>query len=301
MKSRNLIKRFLYSQKIAPFIFITPFILVFSIFFAYPLISAVFNSFHKVQGGSYIFAGMSNYKNLLNPIFYKSIIHSLIYTMATCVIMIPMPLLLAYLLNSKYMPLKSAFRGAMFIPALTSVVVAGTVFRMMFGELSGALVNQFIGFWGRAPISWLRKESTMWIVIILLSMWRWTGVNMMYYLAGLQQIPEDLYEASSIDGANWFQQFTRITLPMVKPTIIYILTISLYGGLAMFTESYMLFNGNNSPNNIGLTIVGFLYRMGWEKGNIGLASATGCVLLVIASFINIIQLLANGTIGKENR
>lgn len=122
---------------------------------------------------------------------------------------------------------------------------------------------------------------------------------MIYFLSGLQQIPEELYESAEIDGASAWQKFMKITVPLIKPTTVYVLTISIYGGLAMFTESYMLFNGNNSPNNMGTTIVGYLYRMGWEQNQIGLASAVGCVLLTIVMVINVIQLRINGTLGGK--
>ena len=123
---------------------------------------------------------------------------------------------------------------------------------------------------------------------------------MMYYLSGLQQIPEELYESASIDGASALQKFRHITLPLLKPTTVYVLTISIFAVLAMFTESYILFNGNTSPNNVGTTIVGYLYRMGWEQNNIGLASAIGCFLLVMVLIINLIQLGINGTFRKED-
>ena len=122
----------------------------------------------------------------------------------------------------------------------------------------------------------------------------------MYYLSCLQQIPEELYESASIDGASALQKFRHITLPLLKPTTVYVLTISIFAGLAMFTESYILFNGNTSPNNVGTTIVGYLYRMGWEQNNIGLASAIGCFLLVMVLIINLIQLGINGTFRKED-
>ena len=122
----------------------------------------------------------------------------------------------------------------------------------------------------------------------------------MYYLSGIQQIPEELYESASIDGASALQKFRHITLPLLKPTTVYVLTISIFAGLAMFTESYILFNGNTSPNNVGTTIVGYLYRMGWEQNNIGLASAIGCFLLVMVLIINLIQLGINGTFRKED-
>lgn len=299
MKKKSLIKRFIYSQKAAPYVFISPFILTFLMFFAYPMISTVLMSFQKISGGKTSFVGVKNYQTLLNPVFIKCLKNSAFYTVVTCIIMIIIPMLLAVLLNSRQMKFKTFFRSIMFIPALTSIVVAGVVFRLMFGELEGSFMNQVLGFFGKDPMVWLRNPVTVWITLFLLCTWRWTGVNMMYYLSGLQQIPEDLFEASDIDGANSLQRFKYITLPLLKPTTVYVLTISIFGGMAMFAESYILFNGNKTPNNVATTIVGYLYRMGLEQNNIGIASAIGVVLLMIVMGINIIQLFMNGTFGKE--
>ena len=136
--------------------------------------------------------------------------------------------------------------------------------------------------------------------MVLLCFWRWTGMNMLYYMAGLKSIPVELYEAADIDGSNSFQKFTKIVLPLLKPTTIYVLTISIYAGLSMFTESYMIFGGNNSPKNYGLTIVGYLYRYGFEKvDKFGFASAVGLVLMVGSLVITLIQLWVTGTIGRR--
>ena len=124
---------------------------------------------------------------------------------------------------------------------------------------------------------------------------------MMYNLSGLQQIPEDLYEASTIDGASSWQKFKYITLPLLKPTTVYVLTISIFGGMAMFSESFMIFNGNKSPNNVGTTLVGMLYRMGFEQNQLGIASAIGVIFLCIVLVINAIQLIFNGFFKKEER
>lgn len=299
MKKKSLIKRFIYSQKAAPYVFVSPFILTFLIFFAYPMISTVAMSFQKISGGETSFVGVKNYQTLLNPVFIKCLKNSAFYTVVTCIIMIFIPMLLAVLLNSRQMKFKTFFRSIMFVPALTSIVVAGVVFRLMFGELEGSFMNQVLGFFGKDPMVWLRNPVTVWITLFLLCTWRWTGVNMMYYLSGLQQIPEDLFEASDIDGANSLQRFRYITLPLLKPTTVYVLTISIFGGMAMFAESYILFNGNKTPNNVATTIVGYLYRMGLEQNNIGIASAIGVVLLMIVMGVNIIQLFMNGTFGKE--
>ncbi|MCH3917700.1 MAG: sugar ABC transporter permease [Spirochaetia bacterium] len=295
---KSFFKHFLYSQKIAPYVFLLPFVITFCVFFIYPVFDTVMMSFQKVSAGGNTFRGLKNYRLLMNPIFFKALGHSVFYTIVTLCLMIPIPMVLAALLDSRLMKAKTIFRGIMFIPALTSVVVAGTVFRLMFGELEGSFCNQVLAFFSYGPLVWLRKPVTVWIALFLLCLWRWTGVNMMYYLAGLQQIPRELYESAEVDGAGPLSRFFRITLPLLRPTTIYVLTISIYGGMAMFTESYILFNGNSSPNNVGLTVVGYLYRMGWEQNNIGLASATSCILLFIVMTINVIQLACNGTFRK---
>jgi len=300
LNRKKIVSHFLYSQKVAPYVFILPFILTFSIFFVYPVINTVAMSFQKVSGSGNTFVGLKNYKSLMNPIFFKAVKNSMFYTIVTLCLMIPVPMLLATILNSKLMKCKTVFRSSMFVPALTSVVVAGTIFRLIYGELEGSFANQVMAMFGNGPIVWLRKPLTVWIALFTICMWRWTGVNMMYYLSGLQQIPEELYESASIDGASALQKFRHITLPLLKPTTVYVLTISIFAGLAMFTESYILFNGNTSPNNVGTTIVGYLYRMGWEQNNIGLASAIGCFLLVMVLIINLIQLGINGTFRKED-
>ena len=298
MEKKSVFKRFLYSQKAAPYVFILPFILTFFIFFAYPIVSTIMMSFQRVAGDNTTFVGLKNYKTLMNPVFYKSLKNSIFYMIVSCALMIPIPMILATMLNSKHMRAKGFFRSMMFVPALTSVVVAGVMFRLMFGELEGSFMNQVVSYFGADPIVWLRKPATVWIALFVLCLWRWTGVNMMYYLSGLQQISGDLYESASIDGATSIQQFRFITLPLLKPTTIYVLTISIFAGLAMFTESYLLFNGKKSPNNVGTTIVGYLYRMGMEQNNIGIGSAIGVLLLVIVMVINVIQLALNGTFKK---
>ena len=165
-----------------------------------------------------------------------------------------------------------------------------------------AMMNQIRASFGLEPIAWLKGESTSMFAMVLLCMWRWTGMNILYYMAGLKSIPNDLYEAAEIDGANEWQKFWNVILPLLKPTAIYVLTISIYAGLSMFTESYMIFGNNNSPKNYGLTIVGYLYRYGFEKvDKFGFASAVGLVLLVGAMIITVAQLIVTGTIqiGKK--
>ncbi|MDR0928685.1 MAG: sugar ABC transporter permease [Oscillospiraceae bacterium] len=294
------IKKLLYSQTIAPYVFVLPFLLTFLVFFVYPLTSTLRMSFQDIQPGQVEWVGLSNYQRLLgDKVFKTAVFNSVRYMIITCAILIPIPMLFAYMINSRSMKFAGTFRSIYFMPVLCSVVVAGLVFRMMFSELPGAMMNSLRGMLGYEPIYWLKEEYPSLFALILLACWRWTGMNMMYYLAGLKSIPTQLYEAADIDGASTVQKFWRISLPLLKPTTIYVLTISIYAGLAMFTESYMVFGNNTSPHNYGLTIVGYLYRYGFERLRMGYASAVGLVLLVCALGINLLQLRITGTIGKR--
>lgn len=294
------IKKILYSQKAAPYVFILPFVITIILFWISPIANGVLLSFQDVLKDEWV--GFKNYSRLItDKMFYKAVYNSLKYMIGTLILLIPFPMLFASLLNSKLMKGQIFFKSVYFLPALTSVVVAGTIFRLMFGEMDSALANQIMEFFGQSPIKWLKGEWTGYFALLVVACWRWTGVNILYFLAGLQSIPTDIYEAASIDGASKWQQFIKISFPLVKPTTIYVLTISIYAGLAMFLESFMLWKGVNSPQNIGLTIVGYLYRQGIEKRAMGYACAVGLVLLVIVMIINLIQLIATGTFKKEER
>lgn len=294
-------RELLYSQTVAPYVFILPFLLTFAVFFIYPLISTVLMSFQDIKASSSEWIGLDNYRNMFsNKTFYTAVTNSLRYTVITCALLIPFPLLFAYMLNAKSMKFGGVFKTISFMPVLCSVVVGGIIFRMMFSELPGALMNQVLVAFGGQPVIWLKGEWTAMFAMVLLCCWRWTGMNILYYMAGLKSIPGELYEAADIDGANAVQKFCHVGWPLLKPTTIYVLTISIYAGLAMFTESYMIFGNNTSPKNYGLTIVGYLYRYGFEKvDKFGFASAVGLVLLVGAMVITVAQLRITGVIGKR--
>lgn len=300
-KRKGLLHSFLYSQKLAPYIFISPFIIVFLLFFVYPVISTVIMSFQRVLPGQVSFVGLNNFRSLYsNNDFANAIQNSAIYTVLTLLVVIPLPMIFAVMLDSKKMPGKSWFRGVFFLPALASIVVAGFTFRLIFGEMPTALLNSILSNFDIGPVKWLGGPAhwTTFFALVALCLWRWMGVNMMYYLSGLQAIPNELYESASIDGAGTWQKFRRITVPLLRPVTVYILTISIYGGMAMFVESFMLFNGNRSPGGTGLTIVGYIYRLGWEQANFGYGSAIGLTLLVLVLTVNLIQLKFAGLFKK---
>lgn len=296
-----MIKKFVYSQKVAPYVFVLPFILIFLIFWFYPLLNSFVMSFQdKMLGQDPKWIGDANYSKLLtDKVFLTAIKNSVVYMLGTLVLLIPFPMLFAVMINSKLMMGREFFKSSFFLPALTSVAVAGTIFRLTFGEMEGSLMNSFLGLFGVEPIKFLKDGEWSMAALLILACWRWTGVNMLYYLSGLKSIDNEYYEAASIDGASAWQKFRTITMPLLKPTTVYVTTISVYAGLAMFTESLMMFNGNNSPKNIGLTIVGYLYRQGIEKNKLGYAAAVGIILLIIAMVINLTQLKFSGMFKKE--
>lgn len=292
----------LYSQRLAPYLFIAPFVVTLLAFWAFPLARTVMMSTQEVLFGEAVFVGTENYERLWRDrIFWQAMFNSVRYMVLTLALLIPVPLVLAAVLNSKIGSerVKNLFKASLFVPALTSVVVAGIIFRLMFAETSTGLMNQFIGLLGADPVRWLRTDIGGLVALLALAMWRYTGVNVLYFLAGMQSIPDEYYEAASIDGAGRVRQFFSITLPNLKPTIVYVTTISVYGGLAMFLESFMLYAGNNSPNNQGLTVVGYLYRRGIEENDLGFASAVGVVLVVVIMSINLTYLTLAGTFKQE--
>lgn len=259
-------------------------------------------SFQDIGAVSSEFVGISNYQKLLKDnVFHTAVLNSAKYMLFTLLLLIPFPMLFAVLMDSRLVKAKGVWKAVLYMPALTSVVISGTLFRLMFTEYPTGQMNLLTAALGLGTFKWLKMGWSAMAALLVVACWRWTGVNMLYFLSGLKAIDSSLYEAAEIDGASAMQKFRYVTLPLLKPTTVYVLTISIYAGLAMFLESYMLWAGNNSPNNIGLTIVGYLYKRGIERNDMGYACAVGVVLLVIALIINVAQLIVNGTFKNEEK
>ncbi|MDR2479235.1 MAG: sugar ABC transporter permease [Treponema sp.] len=287
------------AQNIAPYFFVLPFVATFVIFFLYPLASSFIMSFQKLNGFSDVsFTGLKNYRNLFNVHYYAAVWNSLRYTFWTIIVLVPVPLLLAVLLNSRLTWGRILFRSAFFMPALTSVIVAGMFFRYAFGSQETTFINAILGKFGAEPRKWLMEARTGMLALVTLCTWRWLGVNIVYFLSGLQNIPVELYESAEIDGANVVQRFVRITLPGLKPVVIYVVTISVYGGLSMFAESFAYWTAR-SPSDIGLTLVGYIYSAGFTNNDLGFASAIGVTLIFIILTITAVQLFLFGFFKKE--
>lgn len=294
-----VLKRLLYSEKLAPYFFVLPFLLSLLIFFLYPMISTITMSFQEVIGlHNTRFIGLKNYERLFDVHFYNALKTNTIYTIFVILTTIPIPLIIAVLLNSRLAKGRTFFKTVIFIPALTSVIVAGIPFRLIFGELDTALANSVLIDLGLPPQKWMMNYWTGMMLMVLVHMWRTAGVNMVYYLAGLQSLPEELYESAEIDGANGIKKFFYITLPLMRPILIYTLTISIFEGYRMFGESYVFWN-ESMPNDIGLTIVRYIYQQAFQRNDLGFGSAIGITLLFIVLIINLVQLKYFGLFKKE--
>ncbi|MGB9553534.1 MAG: carbohydrate ABC transporter permease, partial [bacterium] len=217
---------------------------MFIVFRVWPIISAFYLSFQEVKGiGTSKFVGIHNYINLLGDRrFVSSFLTTSYYTIATLLTLIPIPLLLAVLLFQRRTPGKEVFRTFVFLPSLTSLVVVGTVFRLILAD-TGGLANAFLGLFGVAPLRWLLVPSLAVPSLAILALWRWTGMNIVYFSSGLTTIPTEIYEAARIDGAQSLALFRYITLPMIKPIIVFVITISIIGGYQVFVEPYILYPG----------------------------------------------------------
>lgn len=288
------------NPKVVPYVFVAPFVIYFLLVYLYPTIATILMSFQRIEGPTQVeWIGFKNYERLFSRNYVQALQTTARYAFWDVVVLTSIPLLVAVLLHSKLVKFSSFFKSLFFIPSLTSIIVAGIVFRLAFGTLPTAPANQLIGLFGKEPKDWLMYADTGNMVLIILTLWRWMGVNIIYYLSGIQAIPTDLYEAAEIDGAGAVSKFFHVTLPGIKPVLIYVITITVLGGFSMFTESVALWQQNN-PGGVGRTIVGYMYMMGFYKNNMGLASAVGLTLLVLVLGVNLIQLVLMGFFKKED-
>jgi arabinosaccharide transport system permease protein len=286
----------LLDARLAPFVFLLPFMLVFVIFRIWPLIQAVEMSFQDVQGlQGNDWVGLENYQGVFeNPQFITALTNTFAYTILTLIILIPIPLALSALLDrgGTYKPL--AWRVAMFIPALASLVVVSFLFRAILSE--NGLLNSALSALGLPPQAWLTSASLAIPSLLIIATWRWVGINMLYFNSGLVNISRELYEAAAIDGARATQIFWHITVPLMRPTIIFVLIISVIGGFQLFVEPFLLWSGGNSPSGGGLSVGLLIYRTAFTSFKFGDAAAMGVVLAFIIFVVSLIVFrLAGGT------
>ena len=276
------------NEEVAAWIFLTPALLFLGIFLLYPIAYLFYLSF---TAGSFTssgvkWIGLRNYWRLLvTPDFWQVLVNTTYFTVATVIPSLVIPLGLAVLLN-RSISLRGILRSAYFLPSITSLVAAGLGFRWLF-QTEGA-VNGLLNVFGFTPISWL--SSTVWAmpVLILLSVWKQIGFNMVVFLAGLQAIPISRYEAAELDGANSWQQFRYITLPGLRPTIVFAAITTAIFTLRSFEQVYVITGGG--PLNSTNLLVYYIYQEAFGQFDFGYAAAAATILLAIALLLVYLQL-----------
>ena len=296
-RKQSSFMKFLNSKKVVPYIFVSPFLISFLILTVYTAIQGIIMSFQSVLPGQVNFIGLANYERVFNPTFYRALTNTPIYVVLTVTILTILPIILAIILDSKFIKLKTLFRASLFMPALASTIVAGMIFRLMFGETDSGAANQILNWLGFDSVDWMFNAWSGMMLMVMLCVWKWLGVNILYFLAALQNVPEELYEASEIDGATIMQKFWYVTLPFLKPVTIFVVTISIINGFRMFEESYVFWPAG-SPGNIGLTVVSYIYQQGIQQNDMGFGAAIGVILMIIIFIVSFIQLILTGAFKR---
>ncbi|WP_298845885.1 carbohydrate ABC transporter permease [Clostridium sp.] len=280
-------------EKLDGWLFVAPFVISALIFLIGPVIVAFILSFkeYSLLDQTTILSaknvGLTNYMKVIkDPIFIKALKNTFIYSLCAVPLQLIIALLLALVVDSK-IKAKAFFRVAYYIPTLTSAVAVSLIFLFLF-KVDG-LFTRFLTIFGVAPRSWFQDPKFALGAIVLMAVWSSVGVYMIIFLSGLQEIPETLYEAAEIDGANKFKRFFKITLPLIKPTFFFNLVISVIGTLQMFDQSYIISGGNGGPLDSTMTVVLYLYNKAFKESEMGYASAIAFVLFAIIFTLTLIE------------
>jgi ABC-type sugar transport system permease subunit len=279
-------------HKLAPYIFLSPFIVLFCCFMLYPLGRSVVLSLYKSVGpGKNEFVGLGNYRYLASDrIFWASVANTTYFTTLFLILQVPIALGLAVMLNSKLLKFRNFFRFAFFSSHLVGMVFVAIIFGLMLAQRHG-VINKMIGFvfpFIGTELNWFADPKLAMPAVVIAALWISVGYAMIYLLAALQSVDQELYEAAEVDGASKWQQFRHVTLPGIRPVLIFLILVGTIGGYQLFELPYVLFHG--VWTNYAITIVTYLFQMGFEAGDIGYASAIGWALVVIIFVVSLIQL-----------
>ncbi|MBT2403133.1 MULTISPECIES: carbohydrate ABC transporter permease [unclassified Streptomyces] len=293
-------KLYRWDLKATPYAFIAPFFLCFAAFGLFPLVYTGWLSLHRVElGGASEWRGFGNYTGLWDSdFFWNALANTFTIGVISTVPQLLLALSLAHLLNYKLRG-RGFFRVAILAPYATSIAAATLVFAQLFNSDYG-LINTVIGWAGFDPVDW---ESSKWpaqTAISVIVIWRWTGYNALIYLAAMQAVPQDLYEAAALDGASRWRQFINVTIPSIRPTILFTIVVSTIGATQLFGEP-MLFGGSlgvsGGSGNQFQTLSLLMYEKGWITGALGQASAIAWAILLLLLLIGGIQTL----VARANR
>ena len=268
--------------------FLLPAALLIVVFCFYPMVQALILSFQKGTGSAVQPAGFANYARILkDATFQQCLFNTIFYFVIQVPIMLILALILAQLLNSPDIKGKGIYRTMIFLPCATSLVSYSMIFKSLFAN--DGLVNRVLSTVGIPTVDWFQNAwAARWVIVIAL-VWRWTGYNMVFYLAGLQNIDYSIYEAARIDGASPLQQFVHLTIPLLKPTILLTAIMSTSGTLQLFDESVNLTAGG--PGKATMTLTHYIYNISFvETPKFNYAAALSVFILVVVAVLSAIQM-----------
>ncbi|MCX7694839.1 MAG: sugar ABC transporter permease [Caloramator sp.] len=282
-------------------LFISIAVILLTVFMFYPIVYSLILSTMSSKGIVQKFVGLGNYTKLIkDEMFIKALKNTFVFLIIQVPIMLLLALILAAILNDKTIKFRGLFRTGIFLPAVTSLVAYTILFKMMFsadGFINTGLMRLHII---KQPIPWLMDPFWAKVTVIIAMTWRWTGYNMVFYLSGLQSVPDELYEAAEIDGASKIQQFFHITIPMLKPIIVFTTIMSTIGTLQLFDEPMNLSQGGvtgatTGPGNSLLTLSVYIYNLCFKyMPNFGYAATIAYVIVFIVAILTFIQFKVAG-------
>ncbi|MAN77265.1 sugar ABC transporter permease [Pelagibacterium flavum] len=265
--------------------FLTPYLLIFAAFWVWPIIYSFYLSFMSTRVQPWTFNPTFNWGRLIiDPAFANALKNTLLILVIQVPVMIALATLLSVLLNSQLLKARGIMRFAFFAPVVVGEVAYAAVFRLMF-QADFGVINKLLGLVGIAPISWSSNPTAAMALIIMAVTWRWVGYNAIIILSGLQSIPEDVYEAATLDKVSKTKQFFFITLPLLRPIILVCVVLSVIGTMQLFAEPFLITN-RGGPGGATETLGLFLYRQGFTVLNFGYASAIAYTIAAIAIVIS---------------
>lgn len=273
--------------KITPYLLVSPYIIFFIVFIAFPVIFSIVLTFHKwniISPMEYI--GLTNYKRLFkDAFFWKSLLNTLIFLVIHIPLQIIVALFLAEVLNQN-IKLRNFFRASFFLPVIVSGVVVTILWQQLYGYDTG-LLNRMLTKIGMSKIGWLNDPAWAMPSIAVMATWKNVGLYIVLFLVGLQTVPPQYYEAAELEGATHIQKFFRITLPLINPTILMVVILSTIGGFSLFIEPYVMTDGG--PMNSTISAVLYIYKQGFFYYHMGYASTLGFFFALIILGVIILQ------------
>ena len=288
--SRRLLSALRLPPRWAPYVFISPFLLLFSVFGVFPLLFSLHLAFQSWEPTSGLdameFVGWDNFAFALqDEWFWKSLKNTLWLAVVSGAPQHLVAIPLAVFIHHSFKRLRDGVVGAYFLPYITSTVAIAIMFSSLFSKDFGLINAALAGAFGIEHVDWLGRAENIKPAIAFVVFWRYLGFNVVLYLAALQTIPRDLYEAATMDGAGRWQQFWHITLPNLKPMIFFGVTLSIIGGLQLFEEPFILTGGRGGAEQAGMTSAVYLYRMAFDFNDFGGASAMSWLLFAVVAVL----------------